>query len=44
MNIGIRKWRLSDAKDLAETLSNRNVVNNLRDVKSSSSISSLTFT
>ena len=31
MNIGIRKWRLSDAKDLAKTLSNRNVMNNLRD-------------
>lgn len=27
----LRKWRLSDAKDLANALSNRKVLNNLRD-------------
>ena len=27
----IRKWKLSDAKDLAIALSNRKVQNNLRD-------------
>lgn len=31
MGIKIRKWRLSDAKDLAAALSNRNILNNLRD-------------
>ena len=31
MKIAIRKWRLSDAKNLAEILSNRNILNNLRD-------------
>lgn len=28
---GIRKWRLSDAADLAAALSNPNILNNLRD-------------
>ena len=27
----LRKWRLSDAKDLAKSLSNKNILNNLRD-------------
>ena len=31
MNSGIRKWRLSDAADLAAALSNKNILNNLRD-------------
>jgi len=31
MEIKIRKWRLSDAKDLAAALSNRNILNDLRD-------------
>lgn len=31
MNCKIRKWRLSDAKDLAAALSNKNILNNLRD-------------
>ena len=31
MNIVIREWKLSDADDLAEALSNPNVLNNLRD-------------
>lgn len=31
MEIKIRKWRRSDAKDLAAVLSNRNILNNLRD-------------
>ncbi len=31
MEIKIRKWQLSDAKDLAAMLSNRNILNNLRD-------------
>lgn len=31
MEIKIRKWRLSDAKDLAAALSNKNILNNLRD-------------
>ena len=31
MDISIRQWRLSDAKDLAAALSNQKVLNNLRD-------------
>lgn len=31
MNIKLRKWQLSDAKDLAAVLSNKNILNNLRD-------------
>lgn len=31
MKCKIRKWRYSDAKDLAAALSNRNVLKNLRD-------------
>lgn len=31
MKYALRKWRLSDAKDLAATLSNQNILNNLRD-------------
>lgn len=31
MTSGIRKWRLSDAKDLAAALSNKRVQDNLRD-------------
>ena len=31
MEVSIRKWQLSDAKDLAAALSNRNILNNLRD-------------
>ena len=31
MNCALRKWRLSDAKDLAAALSNKKVLNNLRD-------------
>lgn len=31
MNCKIRKWKLSDAKDLAIALSNRKVQDNLRD-------------
>ncbi len=31
MYCNIRKWRLSDAADLAETLSNKNLQDNLRD-------------
>ena len=31
MNCTIRKWRLSDAADLAAALSNPKVLNNLRD-------------
>lgn len=31
MSCTIRPWRLSDAKDLASALSNRNILNNLRD-------------
>lgn len=31
MNFKLRKWRLSDAKDLAAALSNKNILNNLRD-------------
>ena len=31
MNCKIRKWKLSDAKDLAKALSNRKVQDNLRD-------------
>lgn len=31
INVQIRKWELSDAKDLAAALSNKNVLDNLRD-------------
>ena len=31
MNSALRKWRLSDAKDLAAALNNEKVLNNLRD-------------
>ena len=31
MNCTLRKWRLSDAGDLAAALSNQKVLNNLRD-------------
>ena len=31
MNYILRKWRLSDAKDLAATLNNKKILNNLRD-------------
>lgn len=31
MNCRIRKWELSDAKDLAEALSNTKIQDNLRD-------------
>lgn len=31
MNVKIRKWKLEDAKSLARALSNKNVLNNLRD-------------
>ena len=31
MNCILRKWRLSDAKDLAATLNNKKILNNLRD-------------
>lgn len=31
MKCALRKWRLSDAKDLAAALSNQNILNNLRD-------------
>lgn len=31
MNCKIRKWKLSDAKDLASAISNKNVQDNLRD-------------
>jgi [ribosomal protein S5]-alanine N-acetyltransferase len=31
MNCILRKWRLSDAKDLAAALSNDKILNNLRD-------------
>ena len=31
MKISIRKWETTDAKSLASTLSNRKVMNNLRD-------------
>ena len=31
MECGIREWRLSDANDLAAALSNKNVLDNLRD-------------
>ena len=31
MEVSIRKWQLSDAKDLAAALSNRSILNNLRD-------------
>ena len=31
MNCIIRKWRLSDAKDLASALNNGNILNKLRD-------------
>ena len=31
MNCILRKWRVSDAKDLAAALNNENILNNLRD-------------
>lgn len=31
MEFGLRKWRLSDAKELAAALNNRHILNNLRD-------------
>ena len=31
MDFELRKWRLSDANDLAAVLSNKNILNNLRD-------------
>lgn len=31
MNFTLRKWRLSDAKDLAATMNNEKILNNLRD-------------
>ena len=31
MNCVLRKWRLSDAKDLAAALNNEKILNNLRD-------------
>ena len=31
MKYGLRKWRLSDAKDLAAALNNEKILNNLRD-------------
>lgn len=31
MHCAIRKWKLSDAKDLAELLSNKKILDNLRD-------------
>ncbi|MCI8590274.1 MAG: GNAT family N-acetyltransferase [Clostridiales bacterium] len=31
MNVKIRKWKLSDASQLARVLSNKNILNNLRD-------------
>ncbi len=31
MHCSIRKWKLSDAKDLAEVLSNKRILDNLRD-------------
>ena len=31
MRCTLREWRLSDAKDLANALSNKNILNNLRD-------------
>lgn len=31
MNVSIRKWRLSDADDLATALSNKRILDNLRD-------------
>ena len=31
MNCALRKWRLSDAKDLAAALNNEKILNNLRD-------------
>ena len=31
MTCKIRKWKLSDAKDLAMTLSNKKIQDNLRD-------------
>ena len=31
MNCTIRKWRISDAKNLADALSNKNILNKLRD-------------
>ena len=31
MEFSLRKWRLSDAKELAAALNNRHILNNLRD-------------
>ena len=31
MNCILRKWRLSDAKDLSSVLNNEKILNNLRD-------------
>lgn len=31
MRCTLREWRLSGAKDLANALSNKNILNNLRD-------------
>ena len=31
MRCTLREWRLSDAKDLVNALSNKNILNNLRD-------------
>ena len=31
MRCTLREWRLSDTKDLANALSNKNILNNLRD-------------
>lgn len=31
MRFMLREWRLSDAKDLANSLSEKNILNNLRD-------------
>lgn len=31
MRCTLREWRLSDVKDLANALSNKNILNNLRD-------------
>ena len=31
MNCKIRKWKLSDAKDLASVISNKKIQDNLRD-------------
>lgn len=31
MEVSIRKWKLTDAKDLSAALSNKHILNNLRD-------------